>query len=305
MTRVPVAGSTLTEAAAAADASARAAGVVVREVTAVADLAAVTDLFDAVWQRATNPPLSTELLRALATTGSYVVGAYEGTALVGACVGFFAEPAAGSLHSHIAGVSPAARSRSVGFALKVHQRSWALHRGVGEVTWTYDPLIARNAWFNSGKLAARPVAYLPDHYGGMADALNGADESDRLLVRWDLGSARVAAAVRGETHPVDAAAARSAGARVALGRTASGAPQPGDAGGPVLLVAVPHDVEGLRRTDPGLAGEWRTAVREAVHPVLAAGGVITGFDRAGWYVLHRDPPGDRDEDRNQERTPWS
>ena len=271
------------DAVLAAEAAGRAAGVQVRALSSVPDLAAVTELFAAIWQRADSPPLSTELLRALATAGSYVAGAYDGPELVGACVGFFAEPAAGSLHSHIAGVSGAVRGRSVGFALKVHQRAWALARGVGAITWTFDPLVARNAWFNTGKLGADAVAYLPDHYGGMDDALNGGDETDRLLVRWDLAAPRVVAACRGEapgtTVPSDAV--------VALGCSPGGDPLPGRTNAPVLLVAVPRDVEALRRSDPGLAGRWRTAVRSALHPVLAEGGWVTGFDRAGQYVLHR------------------
>ncbi|SCX59660.1 Predicted acetyltransferase, GNAT superfamily [Klenkia marina] len=285
------------DAVLSAEATGRAAGVQVRAVTSVPDLAAVSGLLGAIWQRADSPPLSTELLRALATAGSYVAGAYDGPDLVGACVGFFAEPAAGSLHSHIAGVSGAVRGRNVGFAMKVHQRAWALARGVGTITWTYDPLVARNAWFNTGKLGAAAVAYLPDHYGGMRDALNGADETDRLLVRWDLAAPQVVAACRGEAPGT----AVPSGAVVALACSPDGAPVPGRTDGPVLLVAVPRDVEALRRDDPGLAGQWRTAVRSVLHPVLAEGGRITGFDRAGRYVLHRrtttDAPG--------ERTSWS
>ncbi|MCO7219950.1 GNAT family N-acetyltransferase [Klenkia sp. PcliD-1-E] len=276
-----------------AEQAGRAAGVHVRSVTSVPDLTAVTALLGAIWQRADSPPLSTELLRALATAGSYVAGAFDGPDLVGACVGFFAEPAAGSLHSHIAGVSGAVRGRSVGFALKLHQRAWSLARGVGEVTWTFDPLVARNAWFNTGKLGADAVAYLPDHYGGMRDAINGADETDRLLVRWELSAPQVVAACRGQAPGPTA----PPGAVVALGCSPAGAPVPGSTDAPVLLVAVPRDIESLRRTDPALAGQWRTAVRSVLHPVLADGGRITGFDRAGRYVLHRP--------RTGERAPWS
>jgi len=301
---------TLGEATAAADTAARAAGVGVRDVRTVAELVEVTELFDAIWRRAANPPLTTELLRALATAGSYVVGAYDGAELVGACVGFFAAPAAGSLHSHIAGVSPAARGRHVGFALKLHQRAWALQRGVTEVTWTFDPLVARNAWFNTGKLGAQAVEYLPDHYGGMRDEINGDDATDRLLVRWDLRAPRVVAACRGESHPADAVAERARGAVVALGPSATGGPVASTTDGPVVLVAVPPDVEALRRTDPALAAHWRSAVRDALHPLLADGGRVTGFDRAGWYVLERRPAGPPNvtrapQDRTAERTPWS
>ncbi|PJI52362.1 hypothetical protein CTI14_43535, partial [Methylobacterium radiotolerans] len=73
--------------------------------------------------------------------------------------GFFASPGRRALHSHIAGVSGRMRGRSVGFALKVHQRAWALSEGLEEISWTFDPLISRNAHFNLVKLAAEPTSY--------------------------------------------------------------------------------------------------------------------------------------------------
>src|SRR3712207_7442617 len=65
------------------------------------------------------------------------------------------------------------------FRSKLHQRAWAIARGVHEVAWTFDPLVARNAWFNLTKLGARATEYLPNFYGPMDDGINGADESDR------------------------------------------------------------------------------------------------------------------------------
>jgi predicted GNAT superfamily acetyltransferase len=56
-------------------------------------------------------------------------------------------------------------------------------------------------------------------------------------------------------------------------------------GGPTVLVGVPTDVERLRITDPACASAWRAALRDVLAPAMAAGARITGFDRAGWYVL--------------------
>ena len=136
----------------AADAAARAAGVTVRDLTELADLEQVVELFNGIWGRSDNPPAPLELLRAFAKAGNYVGGAVRDGRLVGACVGFFHAPGEDALHSHIAGVADT--GRSVGFALKLHQRAWALLHGVSEIVWTFDPLIARNAWFNLVKLAA-------------------------------------------------------------------------------------------------------------------------------------------------------
>lgn len=275
------------EAVLAADAAARAAGVRIREITALADLAEVVRLYDGIWRRDKNPPITTELLRAFSKAGNYVGGAYEGRELVGACVGFFAAPAHESLHSHIAGVSTAVRGRRVGFALKLHQRAWALLRGVGAIGWTFDPLVSRNAYFNLAKLAAEPAEYLPNFYGGMNDSINAGEESDRLLVNWPLRVPAVVAACAGESRGADAAALRRAGAGVLLGVSEHGAPVPGSGDGPVALVGLPPDIEALRATDPGLAKEWRMAVRESLTGLLDGGGRITGFDRAGWYVVTR------------------
>jgi predicted GNAT superfamily acetyltransferase len=265
----------------------------VRSLTALPDLEAVQRLYERIWRpEGTSSPVTTELLRALTKAGNYVAGAYDGARLVGACVGFFAAPAEEAMHSHIAGVSSLVRGRSVGFALKVHQRAWALRRDVPLIGWTFDPLVRRNAWFNLGKLAAAPVEYLPNFYGGMHDGINGDDDSDRLLVHWDLRGVPVVEACRGRVDRVDAAAELAAGAVIALGASPLGTPSPGSLDGAVSLVAVPPDVEALRTADPGLAKEWRVAVREALVPLLADGARFAGFDRSGWYVLRRPAHGE-------------
>ncbi len=273
---------------AAADAAARSAGVRIRPLTGLAEFEAVCQLYDRIWRPdPANPPVTAELLRALSKAGNYVAGAYDGTGLVGATAGFFGAPADRELHSHITGVSAAALGRSVGFALKLHQRAWALRRGVTTITWTYDPLVRRNAHFNLGKLAAVPAEYLPDFYGGMHDGINAGDESDRLLVRWELTAPHVERACAGRPRRCDADAYRAAGAVAALDRSASGDPVPGPAGGEIVLVAVPEDVEALRATAPESARRWRVAVRGVLGPLLSEGARAEGFDRAGWYVVRR------------------
>jgi predicted GNAT superfamily acetyltransferase len=278
----------------AARRAADAAGVRVRELDSIEDLEAAVALWDEIWHPAPgNQPISAELMKALRKAGNYVAGAYDvdDGQLVGACVGFFGPPAHGSLHSHIAGVSAAGLGRSVGFALKVHQRAWALRHDAVEIAWTFDPLIRRNAYFNLVKLGARPVEYLPNFYGGMRDQINGGGDTDRVLVSWELRAASVAAACAGQVSPASAEAEIAAGAQVALAVTADGhpAPAPGWPGSPAgtVLVAVPPDIERLRVTDPAAAASWRSALRDTLGGLLAAGGRVTGFDRAGWYVIGR------------------
>jgi predicted GNAT superfamily acetyltransferase len=274
-------------AALAAAAAARDSGVRVVELDDLAALREVQSLFDSIWHPAPdNRPVTIELMRALTKAGNPLAGAYEGTQLVGACVGFFAAPAGTSLHSHVTGVAACAQRRSIGRALKLHQRAWALDRGITRITWTYDPLVRRNAWFNLARLAATPVEYLRDFYGRMDDTINADDQSDRLLTTWALDSQPVVDAVAGRPVTVDLSALRAAGAVVVVA--------PGPDGGPVVrpgppdapwLVAVPPDVEALRATAPQLAARWRLAVRESLGTALDAGARVQGFAREGWYVV--------------------
>ena len=50
--------------------------------------------------------------------------------------------------------------------------AWALERGLSEVTWTFDPLVRRNAWFNIEVLGGHITEYVPNFYGTMSDSIN-------------------------------------------------------------------------------------------------------------------------------------
>ncbi|GAA4093847.1 GNAT family N-acetyltransferase [Nocardioides kongjuensis] len=271
-----------------AEKAAAGAGITIRTLDDIADLEEVRRLYERIWRTgATNPPVTADLLRAMAKAGSYVSGAYDGEELVGACFGFFSAPARDALHSHIAGVSGRMAGRHVGLALKLHQRAWTLDQGAGAITWTYDPLIRRNSWFNLGKLAADVTEYLPDFYGPMDDDINRTDATDRVLVRWTLTEPAVVAACAGTPRTVEVARLRTEGAVVALEVSAAGGPIVRPAYGRTVLVGVPVDVEGLREQDPALAGAWREALREVLGGLLAGGARVRGFDRSGWYVVER------------------
>jgi predicted GNAT superfamily acetyltransferase len=276
------------EATGAAVAAAAAADVVVHDLRDHRELAAAQRLFEEIWRPAQGnpPPMTAELLRALAHAGNYVAGAFAGTRLVGASAGFFTAPPDPGLHSHITGVAPGGQHHGVGFALKVHQRAWALARGIQVVAWTFDPLVARNAWFNLAKLGARPTAYLEDFYGPMTDAVNAGMASDRLLLAWELDDPAVAAACAGRPRrppPVEAGAALAVGP--ALEPVAR---RPGTA---AVTVAVPPRLEAL---DPDQRRAWRQAVREALGRRLAAGATVTGFLRhPDRYLVEPSEPAGR------------
>jgi predicted GNAT superfamily acetyltransferase len=255
------------------------AGVAVRELRDLDEAHAVIALLVEIWGRPDNPLITVEFLRALTKAGNYVAGAYDGDRLIGVCIGFHEEPAARTLHSHIAGVAPGLAGRGTGMALKLHQRAWALARGIVAVEWTFDPLVSRNAYFNIVKLGALPVEYLPNFYGAMHDAINGGDDTDRLLVRWELLSPRVRAACSGtpRERPLDGPSNRR--------------------------VAAPADIEALRVHDAAAARGWRHRLRDELEPLMAAGGRVVDFDRELGYLVQLAGPGARPDPEQIRRTP--
>ncbi|GAA2203885.1 hypothetical protein GCM10009850_000650 [Nonomuraea monospora] len=260
------------------------AGVVIRELQEIGEFEQVYRLFDEIWHpEPANVPVTVELMAGFAHTGNYVAGAFVGDELVGASVGFLAagevsggasgEVAGGALHSHVTG---AVIGKGVGYALKLHQRAWCRERGLERITWTFDPLVRRNAYFNLVKLGARPEAYLPEFYGAMADAINEGDASDRLLAVWRVTGEQDDKLPPGEAYPV-------------VREAADGRPAVAEAGGHrVVLVGTPRDVERLRRQDAAAARAWRMAVREALGGALDAGARVSGFTERGEYVVVAD-----------------
>lgn len=228
-------------------------GIRIRPLETVEEVFAASEVLAEVWEgdRGGMPP---NLLRALAHSGNYAVGLFDGDRVVGASVAFFAAPAARSMHSHITGVLPAYQSQGLGRVLKQHQRAWAFEREVGNITWTFDPLVARNAHFNLRVLGTRVTEYLVNQYGAMDDGINRGDETDRLMVIWALAAPPV------PTPPDEEV---------------------------VASVEVPRDIARLRKDDPRDAAAWRTRVREQFLGHLADGLVVGGFDDARGYLFVR------------------
>ncbi len=186
----------LGDAAAAAANAARRAAVTIRPLETLGDMERACAVLNAVWGIGPDEvsEVQPHLLRALGHAGNYLVGAYAaggGDRMVGASVGFFAEPLGAAMHSHITGVLPARAGSGVGAAIKWHQRQWALERGLTRIGWTFDPLIARNSFFNLTRLGARAETYFVDFYGAMNDGPNRGQPTDRIQVVWDLAAVDV------------------------------------------------------------------------------------------------------------------
>jgi predicted GNAT superfamily acetyltransferase len=271
----------------AAAAAAR-SGASVRTVSELSELQQVVALLDDVWANPGPPVVGVEHLRALAYTGGYVGAAYDDSAMLAASVAFFAAPPGQVLHSDVTGVRREAHGRGLGFALKLHQRAWALARGIADITWTFDPLLSRNAHFNLRRLRARAIRYEEDFYGDMPDGINVGQGSDRLLTRWPLASTEVASACD-RVLPPDVAGP----AAPALLRDADGRPLVSEIGADatVVRVEVPADIEVVRRADAGLGRAWRFAVRATLGAEMAAGARVASFARGGGYLVERGANG--------------
>ena len=286
------------EPAEAARTAARRAGVNVRSLRTAVEMAQATELVNRVWHSADTSPLEAPLLRALAHTGNYVAGAFEragggsgdvgdpaeGGAMVGLSVGFLTFDPERGLHSHITCTTSERRDAGLGAALKLHQRAWAYAAGLTSITWTFDPLVRRNAYFNLAKLGARAVAYLPEFYGPMDDGVNAGDESDRLLLRWDVPAKEQDAGPAGQPDSAWNDVAENCSLRVGPD---DGEPCRCTVTGDVVACQIPADIVALRERDPDQALRWRHALRDALTGALDDGYHVQGFTRSGCYVLTR------------------
>lgn len=281
-------GDLVRDAAEAAHAAAERAGVTIDEVHDLAGEHSVSDLFDRVWGSDGHPVMPANLLHAESHAGNYLAAARHGERVVGASFGFFGMSGEEiHLHSHMTGVDPDLQRGGVGYALKLHQRWWALERGLRRVQWTFDPLVRHNGYFNLVKLGAEIVGYHENFYGDMQDAINEGDESDRVVVSWDLASERVITACTEGLPDPDVGALQASGARVALDYDTNNRPLTTPVDAPILLCRIPEDVVTLRRDDPATAHDWRRALRSTLGTALQNGHKARGITRTGWYVLEQ------------------
>jgi predicted GNAT superfamily acetyltransferase len=104
-------------------------------------------------------------------------------------------------HSHHLAVLPKFQGYGIGKALKWAQRDGAVKRGYDCITWTFDPLQAKNANLNFHALGGICRTYLPDFYG-MGSALNLGPRiaTDRLLMEWLIREKGVARIRRGRSE---------------------------------------------------------------------------------------------------------
>jgi predicted GNAT superfamily acetyltransferase len=167
------------------------------------------------------------------------------------------------------------------------------HQGLDRITWTFDPLVSRNAHLNIGKLGAVCSTYRREFYGEMRDGLNAGLPSDRFDVDWWVNSKRVNRRLsRRARLRLDLAHYFSGGAEIlnpsrwgndGLPRPVDPVALPGDGaegqGGssPLILVEIPADFQVVKSAGPGLALEWRMHTRRLFEALFGRGYLVTDF----------------------------
>jgi predicted GNAT superfamily acetyltransferase len=191
--------------------------------------------------------------------------------------------------SHMMGVLPAYQNRGLGFALKRAQWQMVRHQGLDRVTWTFDPLLSRNAYLNIARLGAVCNTYLRDAYGQMRDNLNSGLPSDRLQIDWWINTARVERRLSSKPRlALDLAHFLPAGARIInpAEPTSDGWAQPSSSRPgleadfeqeTLLLLEIPPDFLSLKEVRPDIALAWRLHTRAWFEDLFKRGYLITDF----------------------------
>ena len=228
----------------------------IRPLTSLPDQALGRMIFDHTWAMDAGTEITPNLLQAMIHSGAYLSGAFIDGECVGAAFAFPATTGGPHLHSHMTAVIDKFRDKGIGHALKVDQYKWAKQNNYKEITWTFDPLVARNAKLNILKLGVDISAYYPNFYGDMPDELNAGDESDRVMASLKI--------VGDAPTP----------------RTAISAPDKS-----AVLIAIPSDIVAIRVKDIAENLRWRRLVRDEFVGVLARGGKVVGFSVNNEYVV--------------------
>jgi predicted GNAT superfamily acetyltransferase len=137
--------------------------------------------------------------------GGFSLGAWDGERLVGFTLSVPAYiNGRRAYYSHMTAILQEYQSLGLGARLKWAQRERALSDGVEYIRWTFEPVKARNAFFNLEKLGATTREYRVNFYGtdyGTSPELGGKRlglDSDRLMADWELRGPKVEALASGD-----------------------------------------------------------------------------------------------------------
>ena len=228
----------------------------VRRLETLTDQTLGRQIFDQTWALDSGTEITPNLLQAMVHSGAYLSGAFIDEKCVGAAFAFPATTEGLHLHSHMTAVLVKYRDKGIGYSLKIDQWNWAKKNNYKEITWTFDPLVARNAKLNLIKLGVDISAYYPNFYGDMPDALNAGDESDRVMASWKVAG----------DQPV---------AKIVITN-----PDKAD-----TLIKIPEDIVTIRSEDISKNLKWRHKVREEFMRAFEKGGKVVGFSANNEYVV--------------------
>jgi predicted GNAT superfamily acetyltransferase len=228
----------------------------VRKLETIAEQNIGRHIFDETWALDSGTEITPNLLQAMVHSGAYLSGAFIEEKCIGAAFAFPATTSGPHLHSHMTAVLDGYRDQGIGYALKIDQWFWAKKNNYKEITWTFDPLVARNAKLNLTKLGVDISGYYPNFYGDMPDALNAGDESDRLMASWKV--------IGDQPTP------RS----MILNPSATD-----------TLIKIPEDIVVIRGEDLSENLKWRRKVREEFMRVFEKNGKVIGFSANNEYVV--------------------
>ncbi len=134
------------------------------------DMSAVEEIQRAVWPGSETDIVPAHMLITAVHNGGLVLGAFNEDKMIGFVFGFpgldkTPDGPRPKHCSHMMGIHPDHRDAGVGFALKRAQWQMVRHQGLDHITWTYDPLLSRNAYLNIAKLGAVASIYRRSEYG--------------------------------------------------------------------------------------------------------------------------------------------
>jgi predicted GNAT superfamily acetyltransferase len=269
--------------------------IAIRELKTFNELKQIEVLQRKIWQFADIDTIPLILVIAHREAGSMWLGAFEGPMLVGFAFGFLAlDRGELIVHSHLVGVQSNFQDKQLGYRLKQAQRKWAmaLHvsgQRIRKMTWTFDPLQGKNAYFNFVKLGVTADSYDVDLYGTQTSSPLHRNGTDRLRVQWLLCNSTVEDRLRA-TRPKAIKHSLELGLLVrtdAAGRPIRGATVD-CLSSTQFGIQIPADIVSIERADPDLAREWREATRWAFTKGMRAGYYVVEFERAsGTYVMQK------------------
>lgn len=265
-----------------------------RNITKISEMREVEQLQKEVWGVADLEVLPALALIPMIELGGVLVGAFDQDRMVGFVFGFPGqENGKLILHSDMLAVRSEYRRHSLGFQLKLAQRERALAAGIDTITWTFDPLQARNARLNFGKLGVISDSYRVNYYGETTSFLHQTG-TDRLWVTWQINSDRVRRRIDGQAETSPYFDESAIVLRVGENEAPEVSPiDPQTAA--VAAIEIPPDINQLAARDMAASSLWRTASREAFTKLMERDYCVTEFQfvdgphgRVGRYLLAKE-----------------